>query len=205
MTRKGKIINHVAQVLTVSDILILSGFGLISPIFAVFITHQIKGANLAAVGLASTIYFLIKSGLQVPLAQLIDRIRGERDDFLAMFIGSLIVSFTPLLYIFIRSVPQLFFVQAIYGIGGALSYPPWLAIFTRHITKKKMGWEWSVYYTSVDFVGAAAAGVGGFLAERLGFRSLFLLVSLISFLGTFWLLKVCQSLKDKAKFLGFRL
>lgn len=200
MTKKRRIINHVAQVLTTSDVLMLSGFGLISPIFAVFVTDQIRGASLTAVGLASTIYLLIKSGLQVPAAQLIDRIRGERDDFFLMLIGSLIISLTPLSYIFIRSVSQLFLAQAIYGIGGALSYPAWLAIFTRHIDKKRTGWEWSIYYSSIDLAGAATGGVGGFLAERFGFRSLFLLVSLVSFLGTFWLLKVYKSLKDQTGF-----
>lgn len=187
-------VNKVVQVLTISDILILSGFGLITPIFAVFITDQIQGGDLEAVGLASTIYFLIKSGFQIPLAQIVDRTRGERDDFWMTVVGSLIISLTPILYIFIRTVPQLFLVQAIYGVGGALFYPPWLAIFTRHVDKEKTGWEWSIYYTSIDLSGALAAGLGGFLAEKLGFKPLFLLVSLISFLGSFWLFKVSEDL-----------
>lgn len=190
-------VNKIVQALTVSDILILSGLGLIAPIFAVFITDQIQGGDLRAVGLSSTIYLLAKSGFQVPLAQVVDRIKGERDDFWMMVAGSLIISLTPLLYIFIKTVPQLFLVQAIYGLGGALSYPPWLAIFTRHVDKEKTGWEWSVYYTSIDLSGALAAGLGGLLAEKLGFKPLFLLVSLVSFLGSFWLFKVSEDLRVK--------
>lgn len=190
-------VNKIVRVLTVSDILILSGVGLIAPIFAVFVTDQIQGGDLGAVGLASMIYLLAKSGLQVPLAQIVDRIRGERDDFWMMVAGSLIISLAPLLYIFIKTVPQLFLVQAIYGLGGALSYPPWLAIFTRHLDKEKTGWEWSVYYTAIDLSGALAAATGGFLAERLGFKPLFLLVSLISFLGSLWLFKVSGDLRVK--------
>lgn len=190
-------VNRVIRALTVSDILILSGFGLIGPIFAVFVTDQIQGGNLAAVGLASTVYLLIKSGFQVPLAQIIDRIRGERDDFWMMIVGSLTISLTPLLYIFIKTVPQLFLVQVIYGIGGALSYPPWLVIFTHYVNKEKTGWEWSIYYTATDLSGALAAGLGGLLAEKLGFKPLFLLVSLISFLGSFWLFRISKDLRIK--------
>lgn len=190
-------VNRVIRALTISDILMLSGLGLVGPIFAVFVTDQIQGGDLAAAGLASTIYLLIKSGLQVPLAQIIDRIRGERDDFWMMVVGSLIISLTPLLYILIKTVPQLFLVQAIYGIGGALSYPPWLVIFTKHVDRENTGWAWSVYYTSIDLSGALAAGLGGLLAEKLGFKPLFLLVSLISFLGSFWLFKISKDLKIK--------
>jgi MFS family permease len=192
-------INRVIVWLAASDFFILSGWGLVGPIFAVFITEQIPGAGLEVVGLASTIYFLLKSGLQVPLANLIDKIRGERDDFLAMFIGSLLISAVPLFYIFIRNVPQLFLAQALYGIGGALSYPSWLALFTRHIDKNREGWEWSLYYTSIDLSGAAAAAIGGYLAQYFGFKKLFLLVSFFSFLGCLALLKIRPLLRQPPK------
>lgn len=188
-------VNRVVWFLTCSDILLLSSFGLISPIFAVFVTGQVKGADLGAVGLASTIYLLLKSGLQVPLARVVDKVRGERDDFLAMLVGSIIISVVPLFYIFVKNVSQLFLVQAIYGIGGAFAYPPWVAIFTRHVDKKRTGWEWSVYATLTDFGGAITAGVGGFLAGRFGFRPLFLTVSLISFAGSFLLMAVRRDLR----------
>src|SRR3972149_8956769 len=106
-------VNRLITFLTLSDFFVISGWGLINPIFAVYVTGQIKGAGLAEVGLASTIYLLLKSGLQVPLANIIDKIRGEKDDFLAMIIGSLLMSLTPLSYLFIRTVPQLFLAQAI--------------------------------------------------------------------------------------------
>jgi len=188
-------VNRVISFLTISDFFILSGWGLVSPIFAIFVTQQVKGAGVEAVGLASTIYFLLKSGLQVPLANIIDKIKGEHDDFLAMMVGTVIMSIVPLLYIFVRNVPQLFLVQALYGIGGALSYPSWLALFTRHIDKDKEGWEWSLYYTTADLSGAGAAAIGGYLAKYLGFHWLFILVSILGFVGCLTLLKIRPDLK----------
>lgn len=188
-------INKVITFLTLSDFFIVSGWALIAPVFAVYITGQIKGAGLEVVGLASTIYLLLKSGLQVPLANIIDKIKGERDDFLAMLIGSILIGIVPLLYIFVKTVPQLFLVQAFYGIGSALSYPSWLAIFTRHIDKKKEGWEWSFYYTMIDLSGAGMAALGGYVAGCLGFKYLFVLTSVLGFAGSLMLLKIRKYLK----------
>lgn len=188
-------VNRMVTYLILADFFIISGWGLIGPIFAVFITGQIKGAGIEAVGLASTIYFLLKSGLQVPLANIIDKIKGEKDDFLALLIGSFIISLVPLFYIFVKNVPQLFLAQAIYGIGGALSYPSFMALFTRHIDKQKEGWEWSLYYTTVDLSAAAVAAIGGYLAKYIGFNYLFLLVSILSFMGTALFLRIKKNLR----------
>lgn len=194
--RKMKVFgNKIIQILIWSDVLIISGFGLISPIFAVFITQQIQGGNLEIVGLASTIYLLFRSVWQLFPARLIDKIRGERDDFLLMLTGTLIVSVVPLLYLFINRPLQLFLIQGLYGIGGALSYPAWLALFTRHVDKKKTAFTWGVYNVATDIGGAVTAGVGGFLANRLGFRPLFLVISAISFTGSFLLLIIGRDLK----------
>jgi len=187
--------NRVVTYLTLADFFIISGWGLINPIFAVYVTGQIRGAGIEAVGLATTIYFLLKSGLQVPLANLIDKIRGEKDDFLAMVAGMTIMGIVPLFYIFIKNVPQLFLVQALYGLGGALSYPSWMALFTRHIDKRKEGWEWSLYYTTVDLSGAAAAAIGGYLAKYFGFHQLFLVISFLVFVGIFLSFKIRENLR----------
>ena len=182
-----KDINPVIKFLTVSDILILSGFGLISPIFAVFIVDTIKGGNLEVVGIAATVYLLTRSLAQIPIANMIDKIRGERDDFWAMLIGSLVFSCVPLLYLLVSAPWQLYLVQFVYGLATASAYPSWFAIFTRHIDKEHEGIEWGAYHTLVDLGGAGAAALGGFLAYKFGFNYLFMLVSLVSLVGSLFL------------------
>src|SRR4030043_453074 len=114
-------INKVIRFLTISDILMLSGWGLISPIFAVFVTNQIQGGNVEMAGLAITVFLLTKCLIQIPLAWFIDRKKGEVDDFWVMIIGSLIISLTASLYIFARTVSHIFLIQVISGFGTALS------------------------------------------------------------------------------------
>ena len=190
-----KNINPVVRFLTISDIMILSGFGLISPIFAVFIVDIIKGGTLEVVGIASAVYLLTRSLIQIPAATMVDKIKGEKDDYWALQIGSLVFSFVPLFYLFISTPMELYFVQFFYGLASAFTYPAWLAIFTRHIDREHEGVEWGVYQTLVDLGGAASASLGGFLAYQFGFNLLFVLVSFISFIGSFFLLGIYRKMR----------
>jgi MFS family permease len=185
-------IDKVIRFLTLSDILMLSGWGLVNPVLAIFFADQIQGGNVEIAGLAVGIALLTKSLSQVPLAWIIDKKRGEIDDFWVMITGSLIISLSAFLFIFARTVTHIFFIQIISGFGTALSYPSWLAIFTRHLDTHKEGFEWSLYYSATDLGGALVAGLGGAMANYLGFKPLFLLVGLLSLLGTAFLF-VCYS------------
>jgi len=76
-----------------------------------------------------------------------------------------------------------------------VTLPAWMAIFTRHIDKEHEGVEWGVYRTLVDLGAAGAASLGGFLAYRLGFMPLFILVSIISLIGSLFLVFIYKDMK----------
>jgi len=188
--------NKIIEYLTFSDLLIICGWGLITPIIAVFFTEQIKGGSVALAGLASTTYFVVKSIAQIPVARFIDLKRGEWDDYWTMIIGSLIISLAAFSYTFVHLPWQVIAVQIIYGIGGALSYPSWLAIFTRHIDKRKEGFEWSLYYTVTDLGAAFSAGLGGFLVATFSYHFVFVIVGILSLLGTLFLAGIARKMKQ---------
>lgn len=187
--------NRVIEFMTMSDFMMLSGWGLVSPIIAVFFTNQIVGGSVALAGLASTAYFLTKSVLQIPIARFIDMKRGEWDDYYVMMAGSVIITISAFAYIFIKYPWQVILVQMLYGIGGALSYPSWLAIFTRHIDRREEGFEWSIYYTATDIGAALTGGLGGLLAASYGYHLVFVIVGVMSLLGTIFLSGVTRELK----------
>lgn len=190
-------IDKIIQFLTYSDILMLSGWGLINPILAVFFTEQIIGGSVAVAGLASTIYFATKCVFQIPIARFIDLRKGEWDDFWIMIFGSLLITLAPFMLIFATFPWHIYIIQIIHGVGGALSYPSWMAIFTRHIDKKEEGLEWSLYYTATDIGSALTAGLGGFLALTFGYRNLFAIVGVLSLIGTLFLSGVTANLKRR--------
>lgn len=192
-------INNLIKILTFSDVLIVSGWGLINPIFAVFVTQQIKGGNLELIGLASAVYFIVRSLLLVPFARLIDSIKGEIDDFVVMAAGSALMSLTPFLYSFARTNLHILLLQGLLGFASAMVSPGWLAIFTRHIDKHIEAEEWGLYSSMVGIGTALAAALGGFLVEKFGFRFLYLIVGSISTFGTSFLFFVYQDLRRAEK------
>lgn len=194
---KKRGVNRVVLQMVYSDFLLLSASGFLTPIVAVFLTTQIRGATLSTVGFATTTFWLVKSAVQIPVSLAADAKKGEGDDFRYMLLGSVIASSVPLLYYFFaREVWHIFALETLNGIGYALMVPTWLAIFTRHIDKHKENIEWTLHSNAIGLGFAATAAMGGVLAERFGFRVIFLLVSGVMFLGTVCLLSIKEDILD---------
>ena len=176
-------INPVIRFLILSDTVIIGSAGLLGPIFALFIEEFIIGGNEAVAGIAAGVFLFSRSLLQIPIARLVDKICGEKDDFWFMFIFSILVALVPLLYLVINTPMQLYFVQFLLGLMTALTFPAFMAIFTRHTDKGKEGTEWGIYFTLTDLVSAVLAVVGGYLAVTAGFEVLIISVSILSLIG----------------------
>ncbi len=176
-------INKIIRTLILSDIFFFSAFGLIGPIFAVFITDQIAGATIVTVGFATTINLFTRSILSLPIARYIDCKSGEKDDFSFMVIGMTLISIVPFAYLFVSAPLHLYIVQFILGVGGAFANPGWYAIFTRHIDRTKESTEWTFENVGVGLASSGAAAMGGIIAKQFGFNNLFLIVGVLSVLG----------------------
>ena len=192
-------INNLIKILTFSDAIILSGWGLTNPLFAVFLTKQIEGGTLELVGLASSIYWIVRSSFQLPFAKLIDSVKGEIDDFVLMATGSFLMSSVPLLFYFVTRSIHIILLQGLLGFSAAMVAPGWLAIFTRHIDRNIEAEEWSLYNIMVGLGVALSAALGGFLAESFGIRRLFLVVGTISTVGSSFLFFIYQDLRREEK------
>lgn len=188
-------INPIVRFLIISDIVVVGAAGLLGPIFALFISNFIIGGNEAVAGIAVAIYLITKSVFQIPAAAIIDKIRGEKDDFYSMFIFTIIMSILPLAYLFIRTPLMLYLIQFLLGLLTAFTFPSYMAIFTRHIDKHKEGTEWGVYFTLTDLVSAALSGIGGYIALTLGFHVLIVMMCMLSALGGLLLWPIKSYLK----------
>jgi MFS family permease len=189
--RRKPEINKIVLTMVYADFLLISGKGFLSPIIAVFIADQINGGSVAAVGFATMIFWVVKSAFQVPVSTYADSKRGEDDDYRLMLLGATASSVVPLLYYFFATeVWHVYVLQAMDGVAHAFFVPQWLAIFTRHIDKHRESSEWTLHSNAIGLGFASAAAIGGVLAERFGFRVVFLLVSAFMFLGTVVLLGI---------------
>ena len=177
-------ISKVIRILIASNFFLQSGWGLIAPIFAIFIVQDIKRGSLEMVGLIAAVYWITKSIIQPFIARYFDIKKGEKDDFFFLIIGMYTASLIPLGYLFSSHVSHIFILEFIRGIAMAFVVPTWAAIFTRHVNK---GWEafsWSVDSTMIGFAFGFAAAFGGILATAFGFEILFIFVSVMGLISS---------------------
>lgn len=178
-------INKVVKTLIQTDLVFISAFGLTAPIFAVFITEQIRGGNVKIVGLAAGIYWILKSILQIPAGKFLDKLKGERDDLYFLIAGYLLTAMVPFGYIFSHLPWHIYILEAIHSIGMALAIPAWAAMFTRHIDHGKEAFEWSLESTGLSFGAGVTGIVGGILVSKFGFNFVFILVGVFAIIGAF--------------------
>ncbi|MDD5043208.1 MAG: MFS transporter [Patescibacteria group bacterium] len=183
-------INKIIKILIFSDVLILGSFGFLNPIFAIFINDNIIGGSLEVAGIAAAIYLLVKASLQIPIGRYVDKDRKDKNDFWFLVVGSLLIAIVPILYSFSTFPWHIYLLQVVYGIGAAMSFTTWFALFTRHIDKFHEAYEWAVYDTATGITAGICAAIGGLLAERLGFNFIFYLTSIITLSGSFLLLAI---------------
>ena len=188
-------VNIVIKILTASYVFVLAGWGLVSPLIAVFITENVKGAGIETVGLAMSLYALTRSFLQIPVARFLDIRKGEKDEFVVLFTGMVIVGFTALGYTYVNSTATLFVIQILYGLGDALIYPAWGSLFMSHVDRHERATESSLYQTSADIATALSASLGAFLVVEFGYRPVFFIVAIATWMGALLLPLMYASLK----------
>lgn len=189
--------NPVIRFMTMSDVVLLGAGQLLAPVFAVFVGSEIVGGNVSVVGMATALFFIAKSIAQIPAASLMDRVKGERDDFAWMFFGTLSIPLLQLLFLVISSPMELYLLQIIMGIVTGITYPSYMSIFGRHIDKSHENMEWGVRFTLTDISAALGAMIGGFLAYNYGFSSLIMATSAAGVVGVLLLLPVRRYLRAR--------
>lgn len=182
--------NKIVKNLIVTDIAFWTGWGLITPIFAIFVVDRIEGGNALIVGIATAVYWLIRSLLVFPFGVMLDKYKGERDDYLFLVAGNLIVALSLFGYVFATLPWHVYLFQAFCGLGVAMSLGGWRSIFTKHIDKGREATEWCLDDTMLS-LGTAAAGVlAGFMVVEWGYTATFISAGVLGLLSVLILLSL---------------
>jgi MFS family permease len=190
-------LNKVIKYLIYSDIVFYTGWGLISPIFAIFIIENIQGGTVFVAGLAASIFWILKSILRVPIGVFLDNHKGESDDYFFMVFGLFIASLVPLGYIFSTLPWHIYVLQAIYAVGMAMSLSGWSAIFTRHMDKGRESTQWGINGSSLGIGTGIAGALGGWAVTRFGFTYVFFVVWILGLIGVILLLAIRKNILKK--------
>jgi len=175
--------NKIIKYLVLSDLAFWSGWGLLTPVFAIFIVNRITGGSVFVVGMASAVFWIARSLFRVPIGILLDILPTEKDDYLALVAGLFLASLVPFGYIVAKIPLHIYILQAIHGFALALAYAGWTGIFTRHIDRGKESTEWGLNATSIGLGTGIAGAIGGWAVTRFGFSPVFVIVGVLSLIG----------------------
>lgn len=179
--------NRNIKYLILSDITILTWFGLITPILAIFIKEDILGWTIFAAGLASTLFLISKSLIQLPFSRYVDTHDNKKR---LLLIGSFLVVVVPFLYLIASDIRHIYLIQIFYGIGSGITYPTRLGIRSISLDKRKESFERSLYSTAISIGTAITAAVWWALAQYAWFNVLFISIGVFSLIWTLILFKI---------------
>ncbi len=180
--------NRVVRNFILVDLVLLAGWGLIEPILALYVVGNVAGATVVTVGTAAGIYWIFKSMLQIPIAKYLDRTSGEEDDLRFLIAGLLLAAFSAFAFSLVTKIWQLYVVQLIHAVAFGLYAATWPAIFSRHLDKGKVSFDWALDSTAVGISAGLSGFFGGVIANWLGFKAVFVLAALFTLLSAFVLI-----------------
>ena len=183
-------VGRLVKYFVISDFFLLAGWGLIDPVFSVFIIQRVVGGSLMVIGIAAAIYWIVRSVAQIPIANYLDSTPGEHADFVALVGGLLLVGVSAIAMCWVTRVWELYAIHALQAIAFAFYYASWPTIYSRHLDKNNISLDWSLD-SSVSGIGAGVAGfLGGVIAGTLGYDVVFVFAGIMAFIAAFVLLAV---------------
>ncbi|HUV47273.1 MAG TPA: MFS transporter [Candidatus Bathyarchaeia archaeon] len=188
-------VNKIIRSLIISDFCLFFALGLLSPIFAVFILQNIEN-KIAVIGYAVSCYWITRVIMVIPLSRLMDKLKGEFDEYSFMVIGTFLISLIPLFYIVSSQPWHIYLLQIANGLANSIAVPAWRILFTNHIDRKIVGFEWSLEDVGVGIATALSAAIGALVADKFGFNILFVAVSFFGIIGALILLTLNKSKKS---------
>lgn len=196
--------NRTMKLLMLSDIFVLTGFGLIQPILAIYIDGGVAGGSMLSAGIASALFLFTKSLVQLPFGRYVDA-QARKTRWLIL--GTALMTLVPVLYVTANSIYQVYLAEIIYGLGSGLAYPTWLGLWSENLDKGRESFQWSIYSTSTGLGAAATGAAGAAVASLVGFSATFFLAGLLCLLGCGALLamerrsaRMAENLGDEALF-----
>ncbi|MBU3895743.1 MFS transporter [Patescibacteria group bacterium] len=194
-------INRVIKAYIYWDLVINAAWGLLGPIFVIFLLERVAAGDLARgakiAGFSSLVYWIVKSVLQIPIGRYLDKNHGEKDDFWFFFFGIIITGLSPFGFL-ISFVPwHIYLFQALHAIGMAMIIPSSYAIFIRHCDKGKEAYESSLDSTLLG-VGAGVTGaIGGIIFAYVGFEIIFIIAGVGTLLSSILIFAIKKEMHPK--------
>ena len=174
--------NAVVKAFIISEIFLWSSWNAITPIFAIFAANKIPGGNTEIAASSFSAYLIVRVIFELISGKYLSR-STEARKFTISILGIILISLGYLGFAITNTVTSLFFFYGLIGMGLGIASPAKNSLFSMHLDKNKEVTEWSIYDGFVFMGMAMSATIGGFVANRYGFDSLFYLVATTNLLS----------------------
>lgn len=194
-------VNKVMWAYIYWDLAINSAWGLLGPVFAIFLLQTIAAGNVAngarIAGFATLFYWMTKSVVQISIGNYLDKNHGEIDDFWFYIIGTIITGLVPFGFLFSSMPWHIYVLQIIHAIGMSMVIPSSYAIFIRHVDKGKEAYESGLDNTIMGMGAGIAGAFGGIMAGYFGFKLIFILTGVFTLISVFFIFAVRKDMLPK--------
>jgi len=191
--------NKIIKILIWTDFSMWFGWGLMTPIFAIFVNQNIIGGTLLVIGVAGAIYLGTKAIVQIFIADYLDTDPSDKRNLRWFVLGSFLCIGAIVLYLFCRYPWHLYLIEFLFGVGAAVQYPTWYGMFVKHLDPRRQASQIAFHSTVIELGQAAAAGIGGLIASYFDFYNLFLVITGLYALATAIVLSLYPPLRQIEK------
>ncbi len=176
--------NRILRYLLVAQGFWMLSVGLFGPIYAIFVSNI--GGDVFEAGSAYAAFSLAAGFMIFFISRWEDHVKHKEK---LILISHVIGAVGILGYMFVQNPIQLFLVQILLGLAGAIGSPAFDGLYSRYLDKGRFVSEWGLYETINYLVIGVSAIVGGLIAAVFGFQTLFMIMFVLS-LGS-----ICISFK----------
>lgn len=194
-------VNKVMRAYIYWDLMVNSAWGLLGPVFAIFLLENVAVGNIAQgakiAGFATLFYWITKAIFQIPIANYLDKNHGEIDDFWFYVIGITITGLVPFGFLFAFLPWHIYVLQVIHAFGMSMVVPSSYAIFIRHVDQGREAYESGLDSTLLGIGAGVAGAIGGIMAGYIGFQMIFILTGTLTLVSVLPIFSVRKEMLPK--------
>jgi MFS family permease len=198
---KIKSFNRVALLLTLADVFTWAPLFIVSALSGIYLSDKLGKNTIEFVGIGMGISYITRAIFQLPVGQLTDKLKNDRDEIYILALGVTLAGLSFTLYPLINETWHYYVLQFLFGLGISLDIVNWRKLFAINVTKGMEGKEYAVYDTSVSTATAIFAVISGIVAN-LGdqyFDFVMLGAGVLMMMSSIWILKIPQVKERQSK------
>lgn len=183
-----KLFNRAIRVLLATNWFIMVASTMLGPIYALFVKKI--GGSLLDASYASAVFFITGGIVTLISGRYSDKIKENE---LILVFGCCLMGIGYFGYAVVDSLWSLLVVQVLTGLGDAVYYPVFDALYAKHTSKKEAGAQWGAWEALYYFTAAFGAIGGGILVTCFGFDVMFVVMGLLCFVSAAYVLLLPRS------------